>query len=95
MCKFKSGIILKNRIVLAPEGNDSHSDLLEDLNIEDSHFNASKTFVRVELVPPDGNKAVDVSKWEYIVDQYITPDWYDNDPGRYEADFRAAVKEYL
>ena len=95
MCRFKSGVILKNRVVLAPEGNDSHSDLLESLNIEDTHLNASKTFVRAELVPPDGNKAVGVSKWEYIVDQDITPDWYDNDPGRYEADFRAAVKEYL
>lgn len=95
MCRFKSGIILKNRVVLAPEGNDSHSDLLESLNIEDTHLNASKTFVRAELVPPNGNKAVDVSKWKYIVDQDITPDWYDNDPGRYEDDFRAAVKEYL
>ena len=95
MCKFKSGIILKNRVVLAPEGNDSHSDLLESLGIEDTHFNASKTFVRAELVPPDGNKAVDIGKWEYIVDQDITPDWYDDDPGRYEADFRVAVKEYL
>lgn len=95
MCKFKSGVILKNRVVLAPEGNDSHSDLLESLNIEDTHLNASKTFVRAELVPPDGNKAVDIGEWEYIVDQDITPDWYDNDPGRYEADFRASVKEYL
>ena len=95
MCRFKSGVILKNRVVLAPEGNDSHSDLLENLNIEDTHLNASKTFVRAELVPPDGNKAVDIGEWKYIVDQDITPEWYDNDPGRYEADFRAAVKEYL
>lgn len=95
MCRFKSGVILKNRVVLAPEGNNSHSDLLESLNIEDTHLNASKTFVRAELVPPDGNKAVDIGEWKYIVDQDITPDWYDNDPGRYEADFRAAVKEYL
>ena len=28
MCQFKSGIILKNRIVLSPEGNESHSNLL-------------------------------------------------------------------
>ena len=96
MCIFKSGVIFKDMgVVLAPEGNESHSDLLESLNIEDTHLNALKMFVRVELVPPDGNKAVDVSKWEYIVDQDITPDWYDNDSGRYEADFRAAVKEYL
>ena len=35
MCNFKSGIILKNRVVLAPEGNESHSDLLENLGIEE------------------------------------------------------------
>ena len=35
MCQFKSGVILKNRIVIAPGENDSHSDLLESLGIED------------------------------------------------------------
>lgn len=95
MCRFKSGVILRNRVVLAPEGNDSHSDLLESLGIEDTHLNASKTFVRTELVPPDGNKAVDIDEWVYIVDQDITPDWYDSDPGRYENDFRVAVKDFI
>ena len=46
MCQFKSGIILKNKVVLAPEGNDSHSDLLESLGIEDDRMNAMKVFVR-------------------------------------------------
>lgn len=36
MCRFKSGVILKNRVILAPEGNDSHSELLESLNIDES-----------------------------------------------------------
>ena len=36
MCKFKSGIIFKNRVVLTPEGNESHSDLLDSLGIEDN-----------------------------------------------------------
>ena len=31
MCRFKSGIILKNKVVVAPGENDSHSDLLESL----------------------------------------------------------------
>jgi hypothetical protein len=39
MCKFKSGIILKNRVVLAPENNDNHSNLLESLGIEDNDMN--------------------------------------------------------
>lgn len=74
MCQFKSGIVLKNKVVLAPEGNESHSDLLESLGIEDNHLNASKTFVRAELIPKDNNKAVDVKEWKYRVDQDIVPD---------------------
>ena len=95
MCNFKSGLIFKNRVVLAPEGNESHSDLLESLNIEDTRLNASKMFVRVELTPPDGNKAVDIEKWKFKVDQDITPDWYSDDPKRYEQEFRTAVSDWL
>lgn len=95
MCNFKSGLIFKNRVVLAPEGNESHSDLLESMNIEDSRLNASKMFVRAELTPPDGNKAVDIEKWKFKVDQDITPDWYSDDPKRYEQEFRTAVSDWL
>lgn len=95
MCKFKSGIILKNKVVLAPEGNESHSDLLESLNIEDNHMNASKVFVRAELTPPDGNKVTPVDEWKYKVDQNITPDWYEIDPKRYEMEMRNSVSEYM
>lgn len=79
MCQFKSGIILKNKVVLAPEGNDSHSNLLESLGIEDDRMNAMKVFVRAELLPPNGNKAVPVDEWNFNVDQDITPDWFDED----------------
>lgn len=51
MCEFKSGIIFKNRVELAPLENESHSSLLEKLDIEDNEFNASKKFVRAELIP--------------------------------------------
>ncbi len=95
MCQFKSGVILKNRVVLAPEGNESHSDLLESLGIKDTHMNATKTFVRAELIPKDDNKFLDVSEWKYRVDQDIVPDWYEEDPDRYEQEFRDAVKEYM
>jgi len=95
MCQFKSGIILKNKIELAPEGNESHSDLLESLGIEDTHMNATKTFVRAELIPEDDNKYSDINEWKYRVDQDIVPDWYEEDPDRYEQEFRDAVKEYM
>lgn len=95
MCNFKSGVILKNRVVLAPEGNESHSDLLESLGIEDNHMNASKTFVRAELIPKNNDKMIDIKEWRYKVDQDIVPDWYEKDPERYEQEFRDSVNEYM
>lgn len=95
MCNFKSGIILKNKVVLAPEGNESHSDLLESLGIEDSHMNATKTFVRAELIPKNDDKMTGVKEWRYKVDQDIVPDWNEKDPKRYEQDFRDAVEKYM
>lgn len=95
MCRFKSGIVLKNRVVLAPKNNNSHSDLLESLNIEDSSFNAMKTFVRIELVPPNDDVLADIKDWKYVVDQDITPDWYEEDKTRYETEFRKVVEQWV
>lgn len=44
MCRFKSGIIFKGRVVLAPEDNESHSDLLEKLGVEDNTMGAMTRF---------------------------------------------------
>lgn len=96
MCEFKSGIIFKNRVVLAPLGNESHSSLLDDLGVKDNEFNASKKFVRAELTPPKENIITsDISKWKYKVDQDIVPEWYSNDPERYEEEFRESVKDFM
>ena len=94
MCRFKSGIIFKTRCVVAPGENDSHSDLLRELNIEDTYANASRVFVRAELVPENGEWWTDPDGWKYVVDQDVTPDWYDTDPGKYEEEFRQAVKAW-
>lgn len=95
MCNFKSAIILKNRVVLAPDNNESHSSLLEILGIENTRENAMRKFVRAELTPKDGNKAFPVDEWIFKVDQDITPDWYDKDPQRYETEFREYVEDYM
>ena len=93
MCRFKSGIILKNRVVVAGE-DDSHSRLLESLGIEDNDLNAMKTFVRAELYPIGGDKFSNPQKWIYNIDQDVLPDWYTEDPGRYEKEFREAVESW-
>ena len=95
MCNFKSGIILKNKVVLALEGNESHSDLLDSLGIEDNHMNASKKFVRAELIPKNDDKMTDIKQWRYKVDQDIVPDWYEKDSERYEHEFRDTVEKYM
>ena len=93
MCRFKSGIILKSKIVVAQGDNDSHSDLLESLGIKDDYMGASKTFVRAELVPKNNewwvNPQESPDSWNFIVDQDITPDWFDKD--EHEKLFREAV----
>ena len=94
MCRFKSGIIFKTRCVVAPADNDSHSGLLRDLNIEDTYTNASRMFVRAELVPENDEWWTDPDGWEFVVDQDVTPDWFDLDPGKYEEEFRQAVKAW-
>lgn len=95
MCRFKSGIIFKGRVVLAPDGNESHSDLLEKLGVEDNAMGAMTRFVRAELFPNDGNKATPIEKWIFNVDQDMTPEWFDEDRGRYEQEYRDAVREYM
>ena len=90
MCKLKSGIILKNR-VFVPE-YDSHTQMLKELGITDDYINASKTFVRVELGPTDGDVFSDIDGWKLSVDQDILPDWYDE--AVYKPQVVEAVKEW-
>lgn len=95
MCRFKSGIILKNKIELTPMYNESHSSKLENLNINDDTFGARKVFVRAELIPSNGDISSDIDTWKYVVDQDVVPDWYEADPKKYELEFREKVKEWV
>lgn len=90
MCKFKSGIILKDQ-VFVPD-YDSHTYMLKELGIEDNEINAKTLFVRAELSPINDNIFSDISTWQFNVDQDILPDWfvYDYDKKR----MVNAVKEW-
>lgn len=75
MCRFKSGIILKSKVIIAPEENESHSDLLESLGITDDYLGATKKFVRAELIPLNGEWWISPEEhpdnWNFVVDQKI------------------------
>ena len=90
MCRFKSGLILKDR-VFVPDG-DSHTDMLEELEIEDTERNASNLFVRAELYPEDDDIFSDIDTWKFKVDQDILPSWFVSEYD--EQRMRNAVKEW-
>ena len=90
MCKLKSAIILKDRIFMPDY--DSHSKMLEELKITDDYFNASKVFVRAELVPENKDVFSDIDGWKLYVDQDITPGWFDEKDCAER--MRKAVKEW-
>ena len=94
MCRFRSGIILKTRCVVAQGANDSHTDLLEKLNIEDTTQNAMTKFVRVELLPPNDEWWTHPSTWTLNVDQDILPDWYEENTEKYKQEFIQAVTDW-
>lgn len=96
MYSFKSGIIFYNRVDLSSLENEGHSILLENLNIEDTGFNAYKKFVKAELIPP--NKHIitsNIEEWVFNVNQDILPEWYIIDTKKYEFMFREAVKDFM
>lgn len=82
MCRLKSCLVLKDR-VFCPDYN-SHQQMLEELGIEDDYLHASKTFVRVELTPPDVVQSLiePLDRWTLKVDQDIVPEWWDEKADR-------------
>ena len=82
MCQLKSCLVLKDR-VYCPD-YDSHQDMLDKLGIKDDYMGASKTFVRVELLPPDGEQSLmdPLRGWTLKVDQDVTPEWWDAEADR-------------
>ncbi len=94
MCKFKSGIILKSRSYIAEGYDDSHTNLLEKLNIEDTRENAMRKFVRVELIPNNNEWWTNPITWKINIDQDILPDWFEEDKEKYLKEFRERVTDW-
>ena len=102
MCRLKSCLVLKNR-VFCP-AYDSHQDMLKELGIEDNEVNARKTFVRVELIPPEATCSyfndkyftslqAPLSEWKLTVDQDILPDWWE--PAIYRPAIEQEIQKWL
>jgi hypothetical protein len=74
MCKFKSALVLKNKVFM-PYDYDSHEQMIDELKLNDK--TNSPEFVRVEIVPIDNNIFNhDLKNWQMKVDQDFRPDWF-------------------
>ena len=77
MCSIKSAIVLKDKVFM-PLDTDSHEDMIKELGLCDK--TNSPDFVRVEIVPDDGDLFNHESaNWKFRVDQDFIPEWYSKD----------------
>ena len=95
MCQFKSGIVLKNKVLTMLE-EDSHAEILKHFNIKDEM--TPPDFVKVELVPIDGDVVngihnLNFKTWELKVDQDTIPDWWEASKKWAEKEMMKALKE--
>ena len=95
MNKLKRGIILENGIVIMPGENENRDNrtLLKDLGIQDAVQGKPIELVEAALIPENDEWWVSPKahpeKWEFVVDQDITPEWLDKE--KVEKSFREAV----
>ena len=96
MCKPASFVIVKNRGLKAlwdKDVSDSHEDIIKHFGLRETNVRGEITFVRVEIVPPNENYLLPLSKWEYRLDQDNTPPWYDAE--KVEKAVRAELKNWV
>ena len=87
MCQFKSFIVFKEKIYWDKK-KDSHSDMLEDLKVNDD--SCFPNFVRVEVVPKDGDIFNhDLNNWNIKVDQDYKPEWFEVE------EYESRIKEQM
>ena len=96
MCKSMSGVMTKGHTVYWSEHTDSHSEILEEYGLNDTNIRGEITVVPFEIVPPNYDYRLPVSKWVYKLDfagvPREFPNWYDAKEA--EAVARIALKEW-
>ena len=89
MCRMLSGLVLKDKTLYNLD-RDNHEDLIKEAGLKDESKNPD--FVRVEIVPIDGNVFNhDPKNWQLKVDQDFRPDWFSEKFA--ESEMRKALQE--
>ena len=82
MCKYKSGIVVRDerekggyRLVMSP-WTESHSELETIFKLREGK---SLKFAKVEFSPDNMAEAYLVEKYKLAIDEYRTPEWFDDE----------------
>ena len=84
MCQFLSAIVSRTGDVYCNPLIDSHEDIIDYFNIRD---NQMQNIVRVEFRPDDKKDYINVEKYNLVVDEPTTPEWF--------AEYKDNVLEHL
>jgi len=94
MCREWSALIDKDFKVFSSDGMDSHSELIKKFSLSDKVSDKEKLeFAKVEVVPRDSDYVlgVDVSRWDFVLDEEVTPTWWTD---QYKIEVMAEFKKY-
>lgn len=97
MGRYKSGIILRYRVMICSGGDDDISSLLKHIGITDSEENQKKLFVKASLSPWNNDIFSDPNTWTFRIeqDEDRLPMWYKKNRQGREKSFRQAVCQWL
>ncbi|HUS51710.1 MAG TPA: hypothetical protein VMZ91_16200, partial [Candidatus Paceibacterota bacterium] len=78
MCQFKSFVVTKGKKVLMLEDKDSHEDIVDFYNLDDSKKGEISNIVRLEISPKGFLFSCSKRNWEVKIDEEVTPEWFKN-----------------
>jgi hypothetical protein len=92
MCRFFSGLILKNGDIVHHPMLDSHAEIVAYYGMPDRTPDVYH-FAKFELVP--GRDVLDVSAWVWRIDEDVMPQWLDDVEGQAEASARRIAQQMI
>jgi len=81
MCNPASFVIVKEsgglRVLWDKTISESHEDIISHFSLSEQNVRGDFTFMRVEIVPPDGDFTAPLDAWVFHRDQDVLPVWWD------------------
>lgn len=67
-------MILQDKVFITERNN--YTDMLKELNVEDSYENKKDIFIKAKLIPENGDMFSGIDTWRINIEQDIFPEWY-------------------